>query len=248
MTSEAGTFAPHALNAGLRPREGAATPGRREGHEQEGAGRAPVRRAPADAEAPAVGGQPVAFGPVPTPEPGEPLGPPPTFGTAFDDALGPPPSMEGPAGDVNAPHLALPSIVPLETARRVSERLLAAVKAGDRQVELQLDPPHLGRLRIRLELEGQHVSATLVTQTEAARALLMNQSADLQKSLAEQGLTLTAFDITLEGRQARPDHEGASEGGARAPRHGEAAADRRRRGRRSRRIASSWTQSWDLVA
>ena len=56
------------------------------------------------------------------------------------------------------------------------------------------------------------MSATLVTQTEAARELLMNQSADLQKSLAAQGLTLTAFDITLEGRQARPDHEGTSEG------------------------------------
>ena len=75
--------------------------------------------------------------------------------------------------------------------------------AAGRPIELQLrlDPPELGMVRVHLRLTDDVVSVRFIAGDEAATRMLESQLPDLRQSLAERGLTFTQCDVTCDSRQ-----------------------------------------------
>ena len=83
---------------------------------------------------------------------------------------------------------------------RALERLVVnAARNGTQVLSIQLYPPGLGQVVLRLALDGQRLRlATRAATTEAADTL-RNMEADLRESLAGNGLQLAGFDVSEDG-------------------------------------------------
>jgi flagellar hook-length control protein FliK len=75
------------------------------------------------------------------------------------------------------------------------------IKNKDQSAELQLHPESLGRVQIKLKVEGTEVHAKLWASEASAMPILQEHRAFLEASLKAQGLTLGSFDLQ-HGRQS----------------------------------------------
>jgi flagellar hook-length control protein FliK len=66
-------------------------------------------------------------------------------------------------------------------------------------VRMRLVPEELGDISVKLTIEGSSVSAQVMAQTPAAHDALVAGQAQLERSLADNGLKLTSFNVSLAG-------------------------------------------------
>ena len=78
------------------------------------------------------------------------------------------------------------------------------IKNKEQSAELQLHPEHLGRVQVKLTVEGTEVHAKLWASEAAALPVLQEHRAFLEDSLKGQGLHLGSFDLQhgQQGEQA----------------------------------------------
>jgi flagellar hook-length control protein FliK len=69
------------------------------------------------------------------------------------------------------------------------------LKNKDKAAELQLHPESLGRVQIKIQVEGGEVHAKVWASEASALPLLQGHKAFLEVSLQNQGLTLGSFDL-----------------------------------------------------
>ena len=83
---------------------------------------------------------------------------------------------------------------------RALERMVVnAARNGTQILSIQLYPPGLGQVVLRLAMDGQRLRlATRASTTEAAETL-RNMETDLRSALAGNGLQLTGFDVSEDG-------------------------------------------------
>ncbi len=79
--------------------------------------------------------------------------------------------------------------------QRVMERLWNDPKKGESRVELHLDPPHLGRVRVSLSIEKGVLHSQFTCSQEASNHLRQNIH-QLRTDLASQGITLGQAGIS----------------------------------------------------
>lgn len=87
----------------------------------------------------------------------------------------------------------------------LGEQLITLGRSDDgviRHAELRLDPPHLGPLRVTLQLHGEQASAVFVSAQPAVRAALEAAMPQLQQTLADAGISLGHTSV---GEQQTPD-------------------------------------------
>ena len=94
-------------------------------------------------------------------------------------------------------------------------------KEGVHQARLQLEPAHLGRVDIRLDLEGGDARLHLGAQQPQVREALEALMPRLREALAEQGMNLTDASVSDFGREGPSEQAGQDD--TRGP--GEAFAD-----------------------
>lgn len=104
---------------------------------------------------------------------------------------------------------------PTVDRNRFLGRVSGAFKAAqqrDGRIQVRLSPPELGLLRIELSVQQGSLTASLETETNAARNLILENLPVLKERLAEQDIRIETFDVDVreEGREA-PDHELARE-------------------------------------
>jgi flagellar hook-length control protein FliK len=68
---------------------------------------------------------------------------------------------------------------------------------GTRHITIQLTPPELGRVRLTLEADGDHVRGVLEVQNPRALAELKQGTDNLAQRLAESGVDLKRLDVQL---------------------------------------------------
>lgn len=100
---------------------------------------------------------------------------------------------------------------PTVERNRFLGRVSGAFKAAqqrDGRIQVRLSPPELGLLRIELSVQQGSLTASLETETNAARNLILENLPVLKERLAEQDIRIETFDVDVrdEGREA-PDHE-----------------------------------------
>ncbi len=110
----------------------------------------------------------------------------------------------------------------------VFEKIINAARlirlGGTSEISMRLEPDHLGQMRVRLTLDGNHsLTARIQVETQEARSLIEGSLYRLKESLAEQGLKVEKFSVDVrqdgnqEQRQAftetRREGEWRSQGG-----------------------------------
>ena len=77
----------------------------------------------------------------------------------------------------------------------VGQRMSQMVRQGAQEVQLQLDPPELGRLGIRISMTGEEASVQFSSQHSGVRDLLEDNVTRLRDMLSREGVDLVNVDI-----------------------------------------------------
>ena len=105
---------------------------------------------------------------------------------------------------------AQPSTPSTVDANNVVDQLLHGLSmntVGDLStVRIRLQPEELGDISVKLTIEGNNVSATVMAQTPAAHDALVAGQAQLTRTLADAGLKLSSFSVDLAGGFASFQH------------------------------------------
>lgn len=92
--------------------------------------------------------------------------------------------------------------IPMAQASQVlSERLVVMIQNEVRQATIRLDPPELGMMDIRIQVQNDQTQVQIVVQTPQVREALESQSTRLREYLEQQGLGLANLDVTDQQQQ-----------------------------------------------
>ena len=102
-----------------------------------------------------------------------------------------------------------PVVDPARFVARVARAFEAADRRGGGPVEIRLSPPELGSMQLKLEVRDGALTATIETETQAARNALLDNLPALRERLAEQEIRVEKFDVDVrdEGRQSEAEAE-----------------------------------------
>lgn len=173
--------------------------------------------------APAPNTQVLAGRAVPGPPMPLPVPPPVSAATVAEPGFAPssPAPETTPATPSPAPLLreapvpalaAKPVAAPPEPAQQLARAVAHA--PAERVVEVRLDPPHLGRVRIEFDFSGEAVRAVVSAAEPEALALLRRGGAGLARDLADMGYA--GADIEYDQAGDRADGAGRDEPAGRA--------------------------------
>lgn len=91
----------------------------------------------------------------------------------------------------------------IETAHenKLPEKIVYALKDGVPEMELELDPPSLGRLKMQIVTDDNRVSIKIVTDTPHAKEILDGGIRKLETALIDSGFEIDTLDISLSQRR-----------------------------------------------
>lgn len=99
-------------------------------------------------------------------------------------------------------HAATPAadVAPPQVVRQVVAQIEAMTHQRNADsVTLQLEPEHLGRLRVTISVSDGTIHTHIVADNHAVRQMLESNSALLQQALQERGLHLGALQVSVQG-------------------------------------------------
>jgi flagellar hook-length control protein FliK len=112
----------------------------------------------------------------------------------------------------------LPRVDAARFVGRVAKAVQTAQERGG-ALQLRLSPPELGSLRLELTMQNGVMTATVETETPAARQVLLDHLPALRERLAEQNIRIERFDVDVRqensggqadsraSQQERRDHQ-----------------------------------------
>ena len=87
-----------------------------------------------------------------------------------------------------------------EWVRQLTEKMETLSKQQEQgRVTLQLEPEHLGRLRVTVSLREGAIHTHIVADNHTVRQMLENNSSLLQQALQQRGLQLGALQVSVQG-------------------------------------------------
>jgi flagellar hook-length control protein FliK len=106
----------------------------------------------------------------------------------------------------------LPRVDPARFIGRVAKAFQTAQERGG-TLQLRLNPPELGSLRLELTVKEGVMTAALETETTAARRILLDHLPALRERLAEQNIRVERFDVDVrrEGNGGQADGRAAQQ-------------------------------------
>ena len=145
--------------------------------------------------APAAPASVLTAGQLPREAPPEPLKAPGNISPAETLGVGAAPGP-GASARITAPKAVEPAPPRQENPMtQVDSTIKWLIKNKEQSAELQLHPENLGRVQIKLTVEGQEVHAKLWASEASALPVLQDHRAFLEDSLKGQGLHLGSFDL-----------------------------------------------------
>lgn len=88
-------------------------------------------------------------------------------------------------------------LLPSYMLNQVSRQIVKSFENGDKEIRLQLKPPHLGRLQITIETINNSLKVNIVTEHHATREMLIANSAELKSVIFDQGIRLEKVEVQL---------------------------------------------------
>jgi len=95
--------------------------------------------------------------------------------------------------------------------RAIERQVVAAVRDGADTIRMQLYPPGLGQIIIRLTMDGSKLKLTTSANSRDAADSLRSIEGDLRDALTVGGLELTGFDVSEDGDGGDKNRKHAAE-------------------------------------
>ena len=110
------------------------------------------------------------------------------------------------------------AILKLQVQRQLLEatvaRLKIALRDGVAQARIRLDPPSLGRMEIRLQVESHTLNARVTVESAWVKDAVMSNLKELRETLQEQGVEVEQFTVDIDSGTNGKKSSGGFEGGA----------------------------------
>jgi flagellar hook-length control protein FliK len=91
-------------------------------------------------------------------------------------------------------------------AQGLSDRVSWMVDNGVNGAKLQVNPPQLGPIELRISVQGDHAQVWMTTHSAVARDALESSSPKLREMLGAQGFGQVSVDISQRSFQDRPTY------------------------------------------
>lgn len=98
-------------------------------------------------------------------------------------------------------------------AGALGARVVAMVMDDVQQARIHLDPPELGSLEIRLQVQQDQATVQVQVQNGQVRDALESGAQRLRDALAAQGLQLAGYDVSERGQQSQAQQGQSGQGG-----------------------------------
>ncbi|MCH5273875.1 MAG: flagellar hook-length control protein FliK [Lachnospiraceae bacterium] len=103
-----------------------------------------------------------------------------------------------------------------EIADQIMEQIKIVIRPEQTNMELQLNPEHLGRVHLTITEKEGMMTAQFTAQSEVAKEAIESQMAVLRESLQNQGIKVEAIEVTVSefgferDRDAKQNEDGES--------------------------------------
>ena len=87
--------------------------------------------------------------------------------------------------------------LPNYVTNQIGKGLFKAVNSGESELKLQLKPPELGRIVMRIDDAGGGMRVNVMAENHSARDILISHAHDLKATLANSGISLESFDVQM---------------------------------------------------
>ena len=105
---------------------------------------------------------------------------------------------------------------PQQPARQIAVHIRNGLKAGADSIHVRLHPEELGRVEVRMQIDGdKNVQAVITVEKAEALELLQRDSRILQRALEEAGFKASHDSFTFEHDQSAPNQGDPSADGQR---------------------------------
>jgi flagellar hook-length control protein FliK len=94
------------------------------------------------------------------------------------------------------------SVDPNAIVEQLVKGIVVHTGGSQTQVRLRLQPEHLGDVSLKLTVDGNTIAANVVTQNADVRNVLLANTHQLARSLADAGLALGNFSVDVSGGNA----------------------------------------------
>lgn len=104
------------------------------------------------------------------------------------------------AGETVSSRLAqtgLPSRLSESVLKQIAEKMVYQARHNQHRLRINLNPPKLGWINIHLVMKGTGLQASIIAENAMVRDALEGQMTQLRDNLAQQGLNLERFDVSL---------------------------------------------------
>ncbi len=99
-----------------------------------------------------------------------------------------------------------------EIANQIMEQIKITIRPEQTNMELQLNPEHLGRVNLTITEKEGAMTAQFTTQSEVAKEAIESQMAALRESLQNQGIKVEAIEVTVSEFGFRQEEEARQNG------------------------------------
>ncbi|URA10904.1 flagellar hook-length control protein FliK [Thermospira aquatica] len=103
----------------------------------------------------------------------------------------------------------LPRVSVEQMLQQVAGKALITLRDGQSEMRLQLTPPDLGRMEMKIVLEDGQMRGKIVVSTPEAKALFDQNLGELQRQLQQVGVQVGSLDVSL-GQSGRGEEESPS--------------------------------------
>ena len=82
---------------------------------------------------------------------------------------------------------------------QIIEKFTMRGMGNHREVQIKLDPPSLGTVRMNVSTSGETVRATIVAENHIVKSVIENNLAQLKDSITHQGVKIDSFNVLVGG-------------------------------------------------
>lgn len=98
--------------------------------------------------------------------------------------------------------------------RQLGSHITTLIKQDVQEAKIHLDPPELGSLEIKLQVQNQETKIQIHASQPQVRDVLEQQAFRLREALAQEGMNLSGFDVSSGNKdqadQEQPQGQGSS--------------------------------------
>lgn len=94
-----------------------------------------------------------------------------------------------------------------EATQQLADKVQLMVNQKNMVAEIRLDPPDLGAMKIKLNLQGDAANVNFVVQSQQAREVLEQATPRLKELLSEQGIELGQSTVEQQAQEQKGDGE-----------------------------------------